>query len=252
MTPRVDAGPGSVAGRWLAVYRLQARLMWEWRPTRLAILRRAILSYLGACLALAITAGVAPGLQVDGLGPLLLAALLLLALDSTLAVVLHGLLVGLPIFVAQVWRGSPSSRRSCSSGGSCRGSTWATPRQRSGEPCSDAAQQPVRGARGGERRRLLLQRARPATGGTRVPAPDEPDPGLLVVQVDGLSLPVAPRAIRAGRAPVLGRLVRSGESTLHPWIAMLPPTTPASQAGILHGNNEGSPAFAGTRSRAPG
>ena len=56
MTPRVDAGPGSVAGRWLAVYRLQARLMWEWRPTRLAILRRAILSYLGACLALAITA----------------------------------------------------------------------------------------------------------------------------------------------------------------------------------------------------
>ena len=44
-------------------------------------------------------------------------------------------------------------------------------------------------------------------------------------------------AIRAGRAPVLGRLVRDGEATLHPWIAMLPPTTPASQAGILHGND---------------
>ena len=75
MTPKGDAGHRSVAGRWLAFYRLQARLMWDWRPTRLAILRRAILSYLGACLALAITAGVAPGLQVAGLGPLLLAAL---------------------------------------------------------------------------------------------------------------------------------------------------------------------------------
>jgi hypothetical protein len=36
--------------------------MWEWRPNRLAIVRRAILSYLMACLALAITAdAVLPG-----------------------------------------------------------------------------------------------------------------------------------------------------------------------------------------------
>ena len=73
--------------------------------------------------------------------------------------------------------------------------------------------------------------------------PKEPIPGLLVVQVDGLSLPVLHEAIRAGRAPVLGRLVRDGEATLHPWIAMLPPTTPASQAGILHGRNDGIAGF---------
>ena len=77
--------------------------MWEWRPTRLAILRRAILSFLGACLALAITAGRRSR-----------------ACRSTVSarccwppcccwpstapsrVVLHWLLVGLPIFVAQV------------------------------------------------------------------------------------------------------------------------------------------------------
>ena len=98
--PGREAAPADQG--WVAFYRLQARLMWEWRPTRLAILRRAILSFLGACLALAITAGVVPELQVDGLAPLLLAGLLLLALDSTLAVVLHGLLVGLPIFIAQL------------------------------------------------------------------------------------------------------------------------------------------------------
>jgi len=52
--PGREAAPADQG--WVAFYRLQARLMWEWRPTRLAILRRAILSFLGACLALAITA----------------------------------------------------------------------------------------------------------------------------------------------------------------------------------------------------
>lgn len=50
--------------------------MLDWRPTRLAILRRGILSYLGACLALAITAGVIPEMYVDGLATLALAGLL--------------------------------------------------------------------------------------------------------------------------------------------------------------------------------
>src|SRR5450756_621683 len=102
MTPGVGRESAPASRSWLAFYRLQARLMWEWRPTRLAILRRTVLSFLGACLALAITAGVIPGLSVDGLGTLLLAGLLLLALDSSLAVVLHGLLVRWPIVVAQV------------------------------------------------------------------------------------------------------------------------------------------------------
>jgi hypothetical protein len=56
MTPR----------RWVAYYRLQTRLMWQWRPTRLALLRRAVLSYAMACLALAITTVVVPGLTIDG------------------------------------------------------------------------------------------------------------------------------------------------------------------------------------------
>ncbi len=101
MTPEVGRESPPASRRWLALYRLQARLMWEWRPTRLAILRRTVLSFLGACLALAITAAVLPGLSIDGLAPLLLAGLLLLALDSSSAVVLHWLLVGWPIFIAQ-------------------------------------------------------------------------------------------------------------------------------------------------------
>ena len=244
MTPEVDAGSGSVARRWLAFYRLQARLMWEWRPTRLAILRRTVLSYLGACLALAITAGVAPGLSVDGLGPLLLAALLLLALDSTVAVALHGLLVGWPIFVAQVLgiavqfaaivflgRVMPGIHVS-DNAAAVWGSLLLT-------LLNSLFAELVAVSDDDSYYSVLVRRL----AAREFRHPLNPIPGLLVVQVDGLSLPVLREAIRAGRVPVLGRLVRSGESTLHAWVAMLPPTTPASQGGILHGNNDGIAGF---------
>jgi uncharacterized membrane protein YvlD (DUF360 family) len=68
-------------------------------------------------------------------------------------------------------------------------------------------------------------------------------PGLVVIQIDGLAEPILTRQIRAGRVPHLSHWVRSGRYTLDGWEALLPPTTPASQAGILHGNNEGIPAF---------
>ena len=244
MTPEPGRDAAPAAHGWIAFYRLQARLMWEWRPTRLAILRRAILSFVGACLALAITAGVVPGLQVDGLAPLMLAGLVLLALDSTLAVVLHGLLVGLPIFFAQalglvaqvgaivvLGRVLPGVHV-----GDTAAAVWgaillAVLNSLFAELVAVSDDDSYYSVLV---RRLVAREFR---------HPKEPIPGLLVVQVDGLSLPVLREAIRAGRVPVLGRLVRDGEATLHPWVAMLPPTTPASQAGILHGNNDGIAGF---------
>jgi uncharacterized membrane protein YvlD (DUF360 family) len=229
---------------WVAFYRLQARLMWEWRPTRLAIVRRAVLSFLGACLALAITAGVVPELQVDGLAPLALAGLLLLALDSSLAVVLHGLLVGLPIFFAQALGLAAQFGAIVVLGhvlpgvhvGDTAAAVWgavllAVLNSLFAELVAVSDDDSYYSVLV---RRLVAREFR---------HPKEPIPGLLVVQIDGLSLPVLREAIRAGRVPVLGQLVRSGEATLHPWIAMLPPTTPASQGGILHGNNEGISGF---------
>jgi uncharacterized membrane protein YvlD (DUF360 family) len=68
-------------------------------------------------------------------------------------------------------------------------------------------------------------------------------PGLVVVQIDGLAHPILLHQIRAGRVPHLSDWVRSGRYQLSSWEALLPPTTPASQAGILHGNNDGIPAF---------
>src|SRR4051812_27417754 len=68
-------------------------------------------------------------------------------------------------------------------------------------------------------------------------------PGLVVIQIDGLAEPILARQVRAGRVPLLSAWLRSGRYVLDGWEALLPPTTPASQAGILHGNNDGIPAF---------
>jgi uncharacterized membrane protein YvlD (DUF360 family) len=68
-------------------------------------------------------------------------------------------------------------------------------------------------------------------------------PGLVVIQIDGLAQPILVRQVRAGRVPHLAGWFRSGRYELNGWEALLPPTTPASQAGILHGNNDGIPAF---------
>lgn len=68
-------------------------------------------------------------------------------------------------------------------------------------------------------------------------------PGLVVVQIDGLAEPILVRQVRAGRVPHLAGWLRSERYRLDGWDALLPPTTPASQAGILHGNNNGIPAF---------
>ena len=66
MTPDVHTRALPSDRGFLESYRLQARLMWEWRPNRLAVVRRTVLSYVMACLALAVTAYVLRGLRIGG------------------------------------------------------------------------------------------------------------------------------------------------------------------------------------------
>ncbi|MFC7529602.1 alkaline phosphatase family protein [Actinoplanes sp. GCM10030250] len=69
------------------------------------------------------------------------------------------------------------------------------------------------------------------------------EPGLLMIQLDGVAEPVLRWAIRAGNLPTLGHWLRTGSHTLRPWHTGLPSTTPASQAGILHCATRQIPAF---------
>ncbi|WP_433086232.1 alkaline phosphatase family protein [Dactylosporangium sp. CA-052675] len=69
------------------------------------------------------------------------------------------------------------------------------------------------------------------------------EPGVLIVQLDGLSAPLLSWAVKAGNLPNLGHWLRSGTHAMRAWHTGLPATTPASQAGILHGDFAQIPAF---------
>jgi hypothetical protein len=81
--------------------------------------------------------------------------------------------------------------------------------------------------------RLLLKRSAPPTD----------QPGLVIIQVDGLAHPILAGRVRAGSVNTIARWMRDGSHKLSRWEAILPSMTSASQAGILHGNNDTIPAF---------
>jgi uncharacterized membrane protein YvlD (DUF360 family) len=80
-----------------------------------------------------------------------------------------------------------------------------------------------------------------ATRGRRVRTSDRP--GLVVVQIDGLGHGVLEHAIRSGQVPTMARWLREGSHRLARWEVALPSQTSASQAGILMGDNDDIPAF---------
>ena len=69
------------------------------------------------------------------------------------------------------------------------------------------------------------------------------EPGLIMLEIDGLALPVLQLAMRSGSAPHLARWLADEGYDLTEWETDLSSQTGASQAGILLGSNEGIPAF---------
>ena len=68
-------------------------------------------------------------------------------------------------------------------------------------------------------------------------------PGVIIVEIDGLAYEVLCEAIERGDMPTIKEMIDSTEYTLRMWETDLSSQTGASQAGILHGNNEGIVAF---------
>lgn len=87
-------------------------------------------------------------------------------------------------------------------------------------------------------RRIILRRKR------RQVDPSVVDkPGVVFLEIDGLSHDALVRAMAAGKARNMRRWIDSGSHVLIPWETDLSSQTSASQAGILHGNNSEIPAF---------
>ncbi|MGA7214837.1 MAG: endonuclease/exonuclease/phosphatase family protein [Terrimicrobiaceae bacterium] len=69
------------------------------------------------------------------------------------------------------------------------------------------------------------------------------EPGLLLIQIDGLPLRQVEAAMAAGRMPFLRRLREHGQYPLHTFYSGLPSTTPAVQGELYYGVRAGVPAF---------
>lgn len=86
--------------------------------------------------------------------------------------------------------------------------------------------------------RMTLRRRR-----LSLPEAEREVPGLVMVQIDGLSIDVLQRALQSGDAPTLRRWLADGSHRLTDWETGWSSQTGVSQAGILHGSSDQMPAF---------
>ena len=248
MIERRDRGPAPSSGHRLsgavAFYRDQARLIWEWRAKRLALARRAVFSYVATAAALWLISSLSHDLTIQDPRTLLVAAFLLTVLNAAARPVLLLALSPLPGLAMQLAGLAAQLVFVLLVAGFLPGITIGSV----GAAVADAVMLSVLNAVLAE---LLRAADDDSYHGSQVRSlaarefgkPEVPTPGLLMIQIDGLSLPVLRNAMRAGRMPTLDGLLRHGAARLDPWAALLPPVTPVSQAGILHGNNDEMPGF---------
>jgi uncharacterized membrane protein YvlD (DUF360 family) len=228
--------------RLATFYGLQLRLLRTWRLGQRALVRRLLLTTLISYIALAIAIWAVPGINAGGI-PSLLAAVVLIALLNSLfrpivlwlAVPLGTLAVGVLatvlqfaifIVVASVVPGIHLSGLGAAIEATVIFSvvnvsiSWMIALGEDESYFSHLVQLMIR------------QDATPSDL-----------PGVVIVQIDGLSRPVLVNQIRAGRVPTMARWLRSSSHRLAAWECQLPSQTSASQAGILLGSNDGIPAF---------
>lgn len=68
-------------------------------------------------------------------------------------------------------------------------------------------------------------------------------PGFFYLEVDGLGYKIFQKALKQNLMPHVQAYLKQHNYQIVPWETDLSPQTPASQAGILHGNNANMPAF---------
>jgi uncharacterized membrane protein YvlD (DUF360 family) len=227
----------------IALYSEQLRLLWEWRGGPRALLKRAIITLLVSAVAFLITAWLLPNITVDRLidgvtfvivmaifnaiirplvllfiapRSLILTAIAVLILQVVVFIVASNVVAGVHVagfvsalvgsFVYAIINTALTAILGVDSGDSFYG--------------------------------LLVQNMLLKGAGGH-----SDKPGLVIVQIDGLAYPILAGRIRAGSVNTMAGWVRDGSHKLSRWEAILPSMTSASQAGILHGNNDGIPAF---------
>ncbi len=232
--------------RVIGFYRTQVDLLWHWRMGPGALARRVVVSLIAGILAFNITAWLLPGwLTINHFGGALAAVVFLSALNLLVRPLLLALVAGRSVialvvltFLFQalaIWLLGPLVDSVTVSSGFV------------GALVISFVFGGIAGAIGvlfGLNDEDSYYGALVRTlAGRRSDVIHTDQPGLVILQIDGLSHDVLLHSLRAGRIPTMAHWIRSGSHRLGHWQALLPSTTPASQAGILHGNNDGIPNF---------
>ena len=229
-------------GRLVAFYGLQLRLLRTWRLGRRALIRRLVLTTIVAYVTLAVAIWVVPGMSADGVPSVVAAVVLIALLNSLLRPVVLWLAVPLGILVVAVLgtvlqflvivivgsvvpgvhlSGLDAAVEAAVIFAIVNASvSWFIALGEDESYFSHLV-------------RLLIRQG----------VEQSDAPGVVIVQIDGLSRPVLESQIRAGRVPTMARWLRTSSHRLAPWECQLPSQTSASQAGILLGSNDGIPAF---------
>jgi len=224
-------------------YATQIRVLWEWRGGRVALLRRLILTLIVATVSFLATAWLLPRLTVDRAIDAALAVILIALFNAAIRPVVLAfaarislVLVAVLVLVLQIVSFIVVAQ-------------WAPGVHVDGFGTALIASfvyaiintilTAILGVdSGGSYYGLLVQRllVERSTGHSDTP-------GLVIIQIDGLAHPILAGRMRAGSVNTMAGLVRDGSHKLSRWEAILPSMTSGSQAGILHGNNDGIPAF---------
>ena len=227
----------------LNLYKTQVRILWSWRGGPWALTKRIVITVLVATASFLATAWLLPGISVTRVLDAIIAVILmglfnvlvrpfLLALVAPRSLVLTGILVivlQVVVFLVVV---------PIAPGVAVDGFFSALIGSFIYAAINTTLTAILGVDTGGSYFGLLVQNLLSSGG-----APRTDQPGVVIIQIDGLAHPILAGRVRAGSVNTIASWIRSGSHTLSKWEAILPSMTSASQAGILHGTNDGIPAF---------
>ena len=226
-----------------ALYTTQLRVLWEWRGGRRALFKRLVITLVVSSIAFLLTAWLLPNITVDRLLDGVIVVIVMALLNALVRPVVLAfvaprslILTGLSVIVLQILvflvgaNVVPGVHIAGVLTAFVGSFVYAI---------INTVLTAILGIDSGDSfyglliQNLLLKRA----------AEKSDQPGLVIVQIDGLAHPILAGRMRAGSVNTMSSWVRNGTHRLERWEAILPSMTSASQAGILHGNNDGIPAF---------
>jgi uncharacterized membrane protein YvlD (DUF360 family) len=224
-------------------YKAQARVLWEWRGGPWALFKRLVITLLVSSISLVLTAWIMPGVNIARFADAAIAVILMVVVNAVIRPILLAvvaprslILMGVLVIVFQVITFLVIVP--LAPGVEVAGFTTAFIASFIYAAFNTTLTAILGVDRGGSYYGLLVS----TLLAKRAAAPSD-KPGVVIIQVDGLAHPILAARVRAGSVNTMASWIRGGTHTLSEWEALLPSMTSASQAGILHGNNDGIPAF---------